>query len=284
MSSHRVFVEPEQVCSGRVVIRGQDALHITRVLRMRPGDSLVVLDGLGNAWNAEISSVGPGPGVEAEITGEWRGGREPSHRVTLYQGLPKGDKMDLIVQKCTEIGVHSIVPVVTSRTVARLSQDKGAARVERWRRIAREAAAQSGRLIIPGVTGIVNIEDCALPSGATPCGAAPSEDTPSGATKDAPRFLVLWESESTAGDGLSLREALRAGLAGAGSPSGATPAAHRGSTSILVGPEGGLSEDEVALLVSRGAVSVSLGHRILRTETAGMVATALILYEYGDLG
>ncbi|MGE5485610.1 MAG: 16S rRNA (uracil(1498)-N(3))-methyltransferase [Ignavibacteriales bacterium] len=255
MSLHRVFVDPCDVSGGTVRVNGPSARHMTRVLRMAEGDRFIALDGAGGAWIAEIRGIDPAGGVTACVTGESPEWPEPLCRVTLYQSLPKADKMDLVVQKCTEVGVKAIVPVLSERSVIRLDGERtsarSAARVERWRRIARESAEQSGRRVIPRIEEITPLESCHPAPGAL--------------------FLIMWEAESPDETGVRLKDAL---------PSERSAA----DVAILVGPEGGLTADEVRRLVSRGAVSVSLGPRILRTETAGMIAAALVLHHWGDLG
>ena len=261
MGFHRVFIDPGEFADGRVVVRGADALHILRVLRMSEGDQFVALDGRGGAWVAEIESHSrPVAGREASLIGrivaEACLAPEPSCKVTLYQSIPRGDKMEFIIQKCTEVGVHSIVPFVSERTVVRLGERSGA-RVDRWRRIAREAAEQCGRLVVPAVSDVCRLDDI-----------QPAPDS---------RLLVLWEASA----GPRLLDALSAA---SGTDGGGLSGTHDLRVGIVVGPEGGLSEAEVDTLRERGGVAVSLGPRILRTETAGMIAAALVLCRSGDLG
>ncbi|MCR4399050.1 MAG: 16S rRNA (uracil(1498)-N(3))-methyltransferase [Firmicutes bacterium] len=251
MTLCRVFVDPRSIQGSRLRIEGRDAFHMARVLRMSRGDRFIAADGSGVSWEAEVSAVIPGPCVEASLTRELHEHSEPRCKVTLYQAIPKSDKMDVVVQKCTELGVHAIVPLVTQRTICRPEGRKRDSRVERWRRIAREAAAQSGRLVVPGIYPPLSLDEC-----------APDRNSP---------FLVLWEGGPPPASARRLKDALP------GSP----PCA---AASVLVGPEGGLTEAEVRLMESRGAVAVSLGSRVLRTETAGIVAVALILHGAGDLG
>lgn len=230
---------------------------------MSEGDAFVALDGSGTAWVAEIVSCnlpeaargrrghpGEGASVTGRITGEAGLAPEPSCKVTLYQSIPKGDKMEFIIQKCTEVGVHSIVPVVSERTVVHLG-DRVENRVERWRRIAREAAEQCGRRVIPEVAGVSALGDVTPGPGSA--------------------LFILWEN---AGGERRLLEALDMDSRDSGG----------GRVGVVVGPEGGLSDREVDSLRARGGICVSLGPRTLRTETAGMIATALILSHYGDLG
>jgi len=270
----RFFLPPEKASSLKGSIKGSTidldgpvAHQVARVLRLRPGDSIVLLDGEGSARVVELTHVvmkGGSPRVLGVVTGDEKAppNVEPSVTVVLYQGLPKGDKMDLIVQKCTEVGVGGIVPVVSRRTVARPEGSRLLERVERWRKIAREAAEQSGRLTVPCIMPAVALAECPLELGDERRPPGPDEEEVS---------LVLWEREESNGP-----SALR--LGGALERSGAR------RFNLFVGPEGGFSEDEIDLLRSRGAVTVSLGSRILRTETAGPIGVALILHHFGDLG
>lgn len=245
---HRFFVASEQIRGRLFVIRGSDVRHISRVLRLVPGDRVTVIAGNGREFTGELTAVG-----EAEATGilldEHPSQAEPPLRVTVYQGLPKGDKMDFIVQKCTEIGVARIVPVITERTVVRLAPGKAGARVARWQKIAAEAAKQSGRTSIPSVDGILAFR---------------------AAVQEAARqnlSILPWEMARER----TLKQILRA-------------AGKMDSIGIFIGPEGGFTQDEAAAAAAGGLVPVTLGPRILRTETAAIVSAALALYELADLG
>ena len=230
----------DEIAGQTATITGDDAHHISRVLRMKAGDALSLCDGAGHELDAVISSISPdaitcalGDPRESEV-------ESPVH-VTLFQCLPKTGKMELIVQKCTELGVFAIVPVNSARCVVVPGKDYDKKR-ERYNRVALEAAKQSHRAMVPEVLPLVElkkIDPCAFDL-----------------------FLIAYEDES----GRTLKQALRA----ADAPK---------SIALLIGPEGGLEEGEVARLTSAGAVSVSLGKRILRTETAGMAMLAQTLYE-----
>ena len=221
-------------------ISGDDAHHIARVLRMKPGDALSLCDGAGGEYEAVITSINPDAVVCA--LGERRISTvESPVSITLFQCLPKTGKMETIVQKCTELGVFAVVPVVSARCVVIPNKDFEKKR-ERYNRVALEAAKQSRRAVVPQVQSLVELK------------------------KVDPRqfdlFLIAYEDESAR----TLKTALRE----AGSVS---------SIALLIGPEGGLEPDEVRRLTANGAISVSLGKRILRTETAGMAMLAQILYE-----
>ena len=221
------------------VVRGDDVKHIARVLRLAPGDAVQLCDGCGNECDALISSISP-----AEVafsTSEWRRAKsEPSVSITLFQCLPKAGKMETIIQKCVELGACGFVPVQSLRCVVVLKPPYES-RIERWQRVSEEAAKQSCRGIIPKVYNPVALDKLSF--------------------ADFDTVLVAYENERT----VSLKSVLRRGC-------GARVA-------VLVGPEGGFSEQEIAALEKKGAISVSLGTRILRTETAGMAMTAQILYE-----
>lgn len=247
---HRFFVTPDAVKGNVVTITGDDVHHITRVLRLGRGDLISVLDGTGAEYEVAIAEVREGA-VFGEIMRVAARASEPGAEITVVQGLPKGDKMDLVVQKCTEIGVRAIIPAVTARSVVRLDDDGRARRkAARWRRIAEEAAKQSGRGVIPEVRDIVSLRE-ALET------TVPAVDL----------AVIPWELEN----GTGLRQALES-----------RPDARR--FAVFIGPEGGFDLSEVEVARSAGAVPVSLGPRILRTETAALVVAAAILYHTGDLG
>lgn len=230
----------DNITDSTATITGDDAHHISRVLRMKAGDALSLCDGMGFEYDAVIASVSP----EAIICtlGKQRASEAESHvRVTLFQCLPKSGKMELIVQKCTELGVFAVVPVFSARCVVQPGKDYDKKR-ERYNRVALEAAKQSRRAMVPEVNPLVKLEKIDV--------------------SQFDLFLIAYEDENA----LTLKQALRA----ANAPK---------SIALLIGPEGGLEEGEVARLVSAGAVSVSLGKRILRTETAGMTMLAQTLYE-----
>lgn len=234
-----------------VVIAGEDAHHIARVLRLGPGERIVVVAAPEREALAEITDVAAGR-VRARILAVRSARREPPVFVRLVQSVAKGEKMDYIVQKSTELGVGEIVPVVSERSVVRLDRARGEERAQRWQKIAREAAQQSGRTVVPRVLPPMPFA-AALP-------ARPAAGD---------LALILYEGESGRG--------LQAVLA-------SSQATVSGAVTIYVGPEGGFADGEVAAAASAGCVPVSLGPRILRAETAGPAALAMILYHLGDLG
>ena len=230
----------DNITGDLAAITGDDAHHISRVLRMKAGDALSLCDGAGNEFDALIISVSPEAVVCAHGQQHASEAESPV-KVTLFQCLPKTGKMELIVQKCTELGVFAIVPVHSARCVVVPGKDYDKKR-ERYNRVALEAAKQSRRGMIPSVLPLIELKKIDVQS--------------------FDLFLVAYEDETA----VSLKQALRAADALA-------------SIALLIGPEGGLEEGEVAQLVKAGAKSVSLGKRILRTETAGMAMLAQTLYE-----
>jgi 16S rRNA (uracil1498-N3)-methyltransferase len=230
----------DNIAGRTAAITGDDAHHIARVLRMKAGDALSLCDGSGGEYDAVITSVSP----EAVVCtlGEKRlGGVESVVSVTLLQCLPKTGKMETIVQKCTELGVFAVVPVASARCVVVPDKDFEKKRA-RYSRVALEAAKQSRRALVPEVLPLVQLKQIDV--------------------QQFGLFLVAYEEES----GRTLKQVLRA----------APPPEN---IALLICPEGGLKESEVASLTKAVAVSVSLGKRILRTETAGMAMLAQVLYE-----
>jgi 16S rRNA (uracil1498-N3)-methyltransferase len=236
----------DRVEGDRVLLGKEDSHHLLRVMRAEPGEAFVVLAG-GVQYSCRLCATEDGRAV-GEVVDSGPAGGEPPVRISLFQGLAKGEKMETVVQHGTELGVTEFVPVATSRAVVKLDQKKAAERVERWQRIAREAAEQCRRGAVPAVAPVASWKEAV--------GRCGSFDL----------AVVPWEE-----GGEPLKQVLQA-----------HPAAL--SVAVFIGPEGGLSPEEVALARQKGAVAVTLGPRILRTETAGLAAAAAILYALGDLG
>lgn len=236
----------EQVEGHWVTLGKEDSHHLLKVMRAKPGDSFTVV-ARGMEHDCRLSDTEGGV-VLGQILASRPSLGEPPVRIAVFQGLAKGDKMETVIQHGTEIGISEFVPVQTARAVVKLEPKKAAERVERWQRIAREAAEQSRRGAVPAVAPVASWKEAVARCG------------------EFDLALVPWEEGG---------EPLRAVL-------GAAPGAR--SVALFIGPEGGLSPDEVALAKERGARAVTLGPRILRTETAGLAAAAAILYALGDLG
>jgi len=228
-------------------IEGQDAHHISRVLRMQIGDSIVVVAFDGSAAIGKINNIAVDK-VTIELQQTIIEDKESPLNVYLAQGLPKSDKMDYIVQKAVELGVKKVYPMDAEHSVVQYDQGKKVKRQERWQKIAGEAAKQCGRSIVPTIEPITSLS--------TILASLDAETV----------ILLLYEGQAT----LGLKQAL--------------VEHHAKKYLLIVGPEGGFSAKEVALCQNHGACSVTLGPRILRTETAALAGVAIVMYEYGDLG
>jgi 16S rRNA (uracil1498-N3)-methyltransferase len=238
----RFFITPEQVREPYIAVTGDDLRHIRTVLRKQPGDLLMLLDGRGMEYIVRIATMERSE-IDTEIV-ERRKRELSTVRVTLGQGLPKTDKMDFIVQKATELGVSSLAPLITERTIVKVKDEEK--RGERWRKIAREAAMQSGRPDIPKVETILPFGDYIRTLDPGPL----------------PLLLFPWE-EGT----VPIKQVLRQ-----------TPGAQ--NIVVLIGPEGGFSQDEADAAKGKGFHLVSLGPNILRTETAAVAVLSMIGYEF----
>lgn len=250
----RYFIESEQFGERTVTITGEDAHHIGKVMRSRPGDEFIVSDGVSRDALVKLVSV-ESQMVLAEIVERLERTGEPWIKVTLVQSLPKGDKMETVIQKCTEIGATGFLPFISERTVVQYDGKKEEKRIARWRKIAKEAAEQSHRSVIPAVEAPVSWKELLRQ------------------LHDYDLVCICYEKE----DGSALRDVLRPLVE---SKAGTKEC----RIAVIVGPEGGFSEREIQEAEEAGAVSTSLGRRILRTETAGMVALTCIMYESGEMG
>ncbi|MBQ7884006.1 MAG: 16S rRNA (uracil(1498)-N(3))-methyltransferase [Phascolarctobacterium sp.] len=242
---HRFFIP--QLYNEEMSISGVDAKHIGRVLRMQAGDKLQIVSDDGVSALAEIVSITESV-VTVRCLEKLAESHEPAVRITLAQGLAKGEKMDFIIQKAVELGAYSVVPVAMEHSVVRLDGAKSEKKVERWQKIAEAAAKQSKRDIIPQVQAVQSVSQML-------------------ANNNCKTKIIAYECE----DRTSLKTALR-------------DSGQLEDLLLIIGPEGGISEAELAKAREAGAVPVSLGRRILRAETAGLVAMSAIFYETGDLG
>lgn len=249
MSLPRFFVDDRAAVGEAIALPPDEAHHAARVLRLRAGDRIIACDGSGREFITELTEVAPNR-VAGRVEQAQSGACEPPLHLTLVQGIPKGDKMEMVIQKGTEVGVSEFVPLITARTQVALDARKALNRTERWRRVALEAAKQCGRAVLPQVRPPQTLREFA-------------------ARWPGDLLLVPWEE---AGAEVAAGYVLRA-----------LPR-EVDRVAVVIGPEGGLEAAEVAALTEVGGRTVSLGPRILRTETAGMVVAALIMYELGDMG
>lgn len=231
--------------TGELTVTGDRFHYLSRVLRLSAGDALEVFDGRGHAWDARVLSAGADNAV-LELSAQRESAA--SRRITVIQGLPKADKLELVLQKCTELGATAFIPAAMKRSVVKLEAERGERKQQRWQKIAGEAARQSGRSDVPRVYAPMKLDDALAE------------------VRDA-KLLVLDEEERS-----------RSLAAAAATLQRGEPVA------LIIGPEGGLDRHEVQALNRAGALSVTLGRRVLRTETAALVALSVLQLLDGELG
>jgi len=246
----RYFIASNQFGEHKVTITGDDAHHLIRVMRAEIGDECICSNGISKEALVKISAIDKGI-VEAEITQHLSMTAEPAVQVWIAQSLPKADKMELVIQKCTEIGAIGFIPFISERTVVQYDAKKEAKRAERWNKIAKEAAEQAHRNRIPAIESVRSWKQLLA---------------------SLQEFDAVWICYEQEGD-LGYRSLVRTALANQAT-----------KVLLIVGPEGGFTADEVQAVTAAGGKSVSLGQRILRTETAAMVGLTCILYESGEMG
>jgi len=228
---------------------GENLRYVKSVLRMKKGDHLILFDGTGWEYETVIKQI-IADGISVEVL---KKDRMPDKvvNITIYQALPKANKMDFIIQKATELGADRIVPFQSARSVPRLTADKARFKIARWRNIATEAARQCGRADIPEVEEILSYEDII---------ACPEMEK---------LKIIFWEEESARGIKQVLRDEKYNGVK---------------DIVVIIGPEGGFAKEEVDSAVDKGFISVSLGRNILKVETAALTILSIIQYEKGIFG
>lgn len=239
----RFFVTPDQVGEDKIRIQGSDVNHMKNVLRMRPGEEVMVSDGNNRQYRCRVEDYPEGEAVLAILEAGLVDTELPS-RIYLFQGLPKQEKMELIVQKAVELGVCQVIPVQTRRCVVKLDAKKAAKKVQRWQQIAESAAKQAGRGYIPAVSEVMTFQEA----------LAFSE------TLDI--RLIPYELADGMEGTRKILDEIRPGQ----------------SVGIFIGPEGGFEKEEVGRAVEAGALPITLGKRILRTETAGIAVLSILMY------
>lgn len=244
---YRFFVEPEQIVDNKICITGKDVNHIKNVLRMRPGETVLISNGMDREYTCVIEELLPEQ-VTLLIQDVDGPARELPVKVTLFQGLPKSDKMETVIQKMVELGVYEIVPVATKRCVVKLDEKKAAAKTKRWNLISESAAKQSKRGIVPKVAEPISFKK-ALEMAET-----------------MDMLLIPYEEAKNMEITREILSQIRPDM----------------TIGVFIGPEGGFSEEEVALATEYGAKAITLGKRILRTETAGMTLMSVIMYLMED--
>lgn len=242
----RFFVEPCQIDEPayRIHITGTDVNHIVNVLRMKPGEELWISDGEKKEYHCRIESA-----ASDEVCLHILYAQEPDYelpnKIYLFQGLPKSDKMELIIQKAVELGAFEIIPVETKRCVVRLDGKKAAKKVERWQQIAESAAKQSKRMLVPSVHSVMNFKEAIA--------YAEEMDV----------RLIPYELAKGMAETKEIIKQIQPGQ----------------SIGIFIGPEGGFEESEVDTAVNSGAIPITLGKRILRTETAGLAILSVLMFQ-----
>ena len=246
---YHFFVSPEEILSDSIRIGGADYNHMRNVLRLKPGETVSVSDGNERRLTCEISEYTEEEAILRVIDIEGKSAELPA-RVLLYQGIPKGDKLEFIVQKATELGVQEIIPVAMKRCVAKIEKKKEDAKIERLQRIAESAAKQSGRDVIPEVRKVLSLKE-AVQEAAESCDI----------------LLFAYEKAESPEETAAAMESLSEGM----------------RIAVFIGPEGGFDGEEAELLENAGARTITLGKRILRTETAPLYLLSVIGYrlEFG---
>ena len=241
---HHFFVTPQQISGDKIRIEGGDVNHMKNVLRMKLHEKAEISDGESRTYLCEVEAYEEDVAV-LHILEEMEADTEPASKLYLFQGLPKSDKMELIVQKALELGVYQVIPVAMKRSVVRLDDKKATKKADRWNSIAESAAKQAGRSRIPEVTMPLSYNE---------------------ALKMAEELDVTLLPYELAGGMEVTREVIRQIKSGQ-------------SVGIFIGPEGGFEPEEVDAAVSMGAKVITLGRRILRTETAGLATLAVLMFE-----
>ncbi|WP_289142249.1 16S rRNA (uracil(1498)-N(3))-methyltransferase [uncultured Brevibacillus sp.] len=244
----RYFAEPHLFTEQEITIIGDDVHHIVNVMRARVGEEILVSDGAGKTVRAKLVSLSPKE-VKADVVEVLGDESELPIRVTIGQGLPKGEKMEWILQKGTELGAYSFFPFSSERTIVKLDAKKEAKKLERWRKIVKEAAEQSHRAVLPELLSPVSFREALQ------------------AASSYTKCAIAYEKEGST----TLHQVLE-------------DMSVDDSLLVLVGPEGGFSADEVAQAEKMGFLTVSLGPRILRTETASQYILACASYQFERKG
>ena len=241
---YHFFVDPSAIGEGKVKIIGADLNHMKNVLRMKTGEAVLISDGTGKDYNCQVETYTEGEGI-LEILSENEDSRELPSRIWLFQGLPKSDKMEVIIQKAVELGAAGVIPVATRNAVVKLDAKKAEAKVRRWQAIAESAAKQSKRSYIPQVGMVMSLKEA---------------------------FSYIEEQKF---DLSMIPYELEKGMDGIKQVLGRLAPGQQ--IAVFIGPEGGFDEEEIKLALKMGVKPVSLGKRILRTETAGPAILALLM-------
>lgn len=246
----KFFVKNNQIENDKITIIGTDVNHIANVLRLKINDQIKICnEETAQNYIAKITKINK-EDVECKIVEKIASNTEATVHITIFQGLPKADKMELIIQKCTELGVKEITPVQMKRCVTKLDEKSSSKKIERWQKIAEVAAKQSGRDAICKINNVINIKNI--------CNICQNYDI----------VLVPYENE----ENISLKDVIK------------DLPQNIKKIGIVIGPEGGFEEQEIEILRQSNCKIVTLGERILRTETVAIAVSSVILYELSDFG
>lgn len=241
---YQFFVEPQNIMENRIVITGDDVNHIKNVLRMNIGDEIAVSNGIdGKEYRCGIESIGNEVICKLRFIKE--DGLELSSHIYLFQGLPKSEKMEFVIQKAVELGIYEIIPVSTKRSVVKLDEKKEKNKISRWQEIAHAAAKQSKRRIIPKINQVMTMKQAV------------------DFTSNFDLVIIPYELAEGIDNTRKVIESVRPGQ----------------KIGIFIGPEGGFEEEEINLAVENHIIPITLGKRILRTETAGLTVLSWIMYQ-----
>ena len=241
---YHFFAQHENIHDTYIDITGDDVNHVKNVLRMKTGDELLISSGSNVDYYCHISEM-TDDNIRAEIDSIDEEGRELGIKVWLFQGLPKGDKMELIIQKAVELGVHEVIPVATRRAVVKLDRKKEESKLKRWNAIAESAAKQSGRMMIPQVHSVLTMKEAFAYA------------------KGFEVNLIPYELAEGMKETRAILEQVKPGM----------------RVGIFIGPEGGFDVEEVESAMAEGIHPITLGRRILRTETAGMTMLSILMFQ-----
>ena len=244
---HHFFVSPNQIDDKYVTITGGDVNHIKNVLRMKVNEELLISNGQDKDYYCKIEAISDDE-IKALILDEEFEGTELPTELYLFQGLPKSDKMELIIQKAVELGVKEIIPVATKRCVVKLDDKKEASKIKRWQAISESAAKQSRRTIIPEISSVMSFKEAINRAKEFELGIIPYEN-----------FKDMKETKEVLS---KVQKGIKIG--------------------IFIGPEGGFEESEVQYALDNGIHPISLGKRILRTETAGLAILSVLMFQLED--
>lgn len=244
---HHFFVSPNQIDDKYVTITGGDVNHIKNVLRMKVNEELLISNGQDKDYYCKIEAISDDE-IKALILDEEFEGTELPTELYLFQGLPKSDKMELIIQKAVELGVKEIIPVATKRCVVKLDDKKEASKIKRWQAISESAAKQSRRTIIPEISSVMSFKEAINRAKEFELGIIPYEN-----------FKDMKETKEVLS---KVQKGIKIG--------------------IFIGPEGGFEESEVQYALDNGIHPISLGKRILRTETAGLAIASVLMFQLED--